>query len=261
MKALLLLPTLLVGLNAATIVVDSSTITGSYNPLNKLPSVAPGSSSTVAQFTSAVSTAFAAGNGAVWGFNHTVNPGPYISTSVSDTWALTFAPGKTLSVGQSVLMRYNNFGSAGATSSGTADMFSGVNGDSSFTLTFSLSGANLGTDEKILQIGFAVLSRTSGTTPTYTITATQDDNSTIVLTDTVTAGGAVDADNTHFGIVATAGRYIKGVTISATNSQAAIIDDFGFITGTPSAVPEPATFATLAGAFILGSAAYRRRRS
>lgn len=243
--------------HAATIVVDPADITASYNPLNKLPSTAPGSSSTVAGFTSAVSAAFVTGNGAVWGFNST--NANLTSAAAVDVWSLALATGKTLTVGQSIRMRYNNFGSAGATSSSpsASDVFCGFNGESAFTLSFSLSGASVASDEKITQIGFAVINRSTGTTPVYTVTATFDDNSTTVLTDTVTVGTA-DTDNTHFGIVASAGRYITSLTVSATNSQAAIIDDLGFITS--SVIPEPASCAGLASLAALGFAATRRRR-
>jgi len=239
--------------SSAQVVVDAGTLSGDYNPANTIASVATGSSSTVAEFTSTMTSAFASGQGAVWGFNG----GPGINGT---DWDIDFGTGKSLNISTSAVVAYLDFSTAGFTSPSTSggNMFAVNNGEpdrSGFTMDFALSGAGLAPNEFITEIGFAALNRSSGNTPTYTVTATLDDASTIVLTETI-AVGAVDSNNVHFGIQATPGRHIVSLAIEtdAASSQIAAIDDFGFVT---AVVPEPSTTALLLG--VAGMSLLRRR--
>ncbi len=224
----------------ATITVDPSTLTGSYNPASAIARDDDQSASTFAAFTTDVSAAFASGNGAVWGFNQTASQPGQTDTE----WFLDFATGKRLTITTDRNFGYLNFSSTGFTSSstGSGDMGAVANGvpdRSTVTMDFALSGANLALDEQIREIGIVFLSR-NGDARTVAVTATLDDASTIALSEALAAG--VDSDNTHFGVKAPGARYITGLTLDAPGSFVTV-DDLGFITSSP--IPEPGALSLL----------------
>ena len=104
------------------------------------------------------------------------------------------------------------------------------------------SGLDLGSGGKAIFADSSLVSWTGGTT--LSVTGTFVSGSSIRFGST--SGGL---SGSQWGQISIAGFTLTG------------LDASGFLVGTASAVPEPATYAALAGLGILGFAAYRRRRA
>lgn len=138
-----------------------------------------------------------------------------------------------------------NVGTGLATaSSGTTFMGFGTDTNPR-TFTFS---------QPLSEVGIVGVGRNDGNARTSTVTFTFLDTTSVALTDTVNS----NSDNTLFGYKAIGSNYITSMTITLSTGFARF-DDIGFVTAT--AVPEPSTYAALAGLGILGFAACRRRAS
>ena len=229
----------------ATLVIASGTIVqatsitvdtvGVINPNAKTILEATGNSSTVSTFTSDITTAFANNTGGVWNFDGAgffVDNGETITlnygTSLANSLSLTLSGNQI-----------NQGNVSGESTSGAATML-GFSGDAS-TRTFISS-------VPLLSIGIISTDRgDAGRIPALTVTF-QD-------TTTASTSGA-NGDNYFFHSISGT---ISNPIVSFSLSQNAFIryDDFGFIT----AVPEPASAASLAGLLAIGCVALRRRRA
>lgn len=210
---------------------------GTWASNNNVVSLAPGStgSLSIAAFKSEVESAFIAGNGGTIAFDNygvvATAQGSIVSTFDGGASTLTL----TITGGPGA-----NTGGPDATNASSGSAFLGFPTDTSArTFTFS---------EPLSMFGIVGISRGSVRTPS--ITFLLEDNSSVVLTDSI----AITADNTLFNYKASGGNNIVSVTISMPDGFARF-DDIGFVT----AVPEPGAFAAIAGLGVIGFAGFRRR--
>ena len=229
----------LVGLIAASNAVAqiTSPSVGTWASNNNVVSLAPGSagSLSIATFKSEIESAFIAGNGGTIAFDNygvvATAQGSIVSSFNGGASTLTLS----ISGGPGA-----NTGGPDATNASSGSAFLGFPTDTSArTFTFS---------EPLSLFGIVGISRGSVRTPSVSFLL--EDNSTVVLTDSI----AITADNTLFNYKASGGNNIVSVTISMPDGFARF-DDIGFVT----AVPEPGAFAALAGLGVLGFAGVRRR--
>lgn len=204
--------------------------------------------STIGTFNPAVAAAFAAGFGGVAAFDD-------LSTLTSSSSMNVFYNG----TGKLFTMSFsNNYTVSTGTVAEDSSPVSALNylepnaiGFSSpQTLTISfgpITGGVLG--ENFSQLGITLLSANSGSGGpaanfgAITVMATFSDNSTASAVRTISEGKG--AGDTFYGFAAPLGLTIKSLTISSAGGIGVPdIDDIGFIT-TPTAVPEPASYALI----------------
>jgi len=196
---------------------------------------------TLANFKTAVSSAFATGDGGVIHFDDAAaNAGDTIIEAlygVGNTMTLTLT-GAGYQIGNAAI-------NAAPISGGNYLRNTSSSGDQSFTFSSPLS-----------HVGATVLARNAARTLTATVT--YDDNSTGVLSGvsiaTNSASGATSTPDTFFGFTAPAGRTIQSFKLSAGTNNFFVVDDIGFVV-----VPEPATLG-LAGIAAVGILGRRRRK-
>ena len=218
---------------AASITVDT---VGVINPIGKTPILeATGNSTDVTSFSSIISTAFSNDTGGVWNFDtvggFTINSSETITlkygTSLANSLVLTMTG---TAINQGVV--------GGEPTSGTGEL--GLTGDAS-TRTFTF-------DKPLLSIGIISADR-NDVSRIPSITVTFQDNST------ASTSGANANDYFFHSISGTSINPI--VSMSLVQSNFIRYDDFAFVT----AVPEPASAATLVGLAAVGFVALRRRRA
>ncbi|MHC5033539.1 MAG: PEP-CTERM sorting domain-containing protein [Planctomycetota bacterium] len=213
---------------------------------NSVDSEAPGNSSTLADFTTNVATAFAANGGGVIDFTTgwDGDPGP-------TTWTVTYGAGESKTFlltspnttnQRGLQVRADDAWDTNEAISGTSygvDLDGNVNKhpDHVFRLdfhTFSTSG------EGIVELALTALSRDGygGSGVTFTFKAFFDDATSATIVDVVTGGQSVD--DTFFAFGAPTGKTIVALEATGTpNSELGHrlnIDDLAFIT---SAMSEP----------------------
>lgn len=243
-------------------------VSGSYTE----PTPAAGSASNLADFRTSVSTAFASGRGGVTQFETGVGTALYTPNTPFSTINLSYAGGsKTLSLGISKIndastaevVRVGSYGSASSVSG--MNMLDRSNGgtdatEGGYQFNFSLSGS-LVPNERVYEFGFSALSRSSYSS-TFTAVATLNDATTQTVTVNMTNvgnNGTGANNNQHISFSSPTGKWFTSVSFNTTNTslvnQRTIIDDFAF-----STIPEPSTYAALAGLLALGLVAYKRRQ-
>lgn len=195
---------------------------------------------TAENFRTAVATAWTNGGGGVFNL-------PTGVAAATTVYRGTYGSGKRVQVTSSVNMQN--------ITSGTFTVASSPNGttsqadQSSYLLTFGLFNTNDGlplVDETIKEIGLPILSRNSvaGYPLDLLVTVTFSDGSTQAVTAPIANGAGVD--DTFFGFAAP-----EGLGISSLRLQSFVPgtltpvanrigwDDFGFITGPATVVPQP----------------------
>ena len=220
--------------HAASIVVNT---VGTMNGNARTITEATGNSFTATTFATNMTTAFANNTGGVWNFDGTA-----FNVANGETITLNYGVSQannvvmTLSATNSI----NQGGVAGEATSGATQM--GLNGDGS-TRTFTPS-------KPLVSIGIFSLDRnTAATTSSISVT---------FLDNTTASTSGANGDFTYFqGLSASGTNYIKSFSINQSNFIR--YDDLGFVVA--SAVPEPASAATLVGLAAVGFVALRRRRA
>lgn len=220
---------------------------------NSVDFEAAGNSQTLPAFSSAIVSAYANDLGGVIDFNGTG------TLAVGDTLTSTFGVNNTQSL---VLTNTHTPGASyqwGSTStsrtaiSGAAGEFLGLTGGFGTwnNFAFALSG------QQVNSLGLTMLSRSGNATTSASLTVTFDDASTAVRSPVTIANSNAGGD-TFFQVDAASGRYITSFKLTlATNDPGyfSSIDDIGF-----TVVPEPSTYALLAGLLGLAAVVMRRRR-
>ena len=203
----------------------TSTSVATWASENNVVSLAPGSSLSISDFKSKVESAFAAGVGGTIAFDdYDANDTPV--TSIISSYNESRS---TLSITTSGNIGTVNTATNHGTSSGTTVL--GFDNDASErTFTFS---------PPLRVFGLVGVSRGVECTPTVTFTLS--DNSSVVLTDTVSEG----EDNTLFNYEASGDNKIVSVTVSMPDGFARF-DDFAFVTEDPVSGPKPTVIAPAA---------------
>lgn len=214
---------------------------------------------TVAQFTADVATAHAAGFGGVIAFDEFLNNTQISGNSIQAPFD---SGSKTLNItvpGNAGWIT-NGLGSANPISRGISTGAFGTDNDDSGVADFdfqfgSITGPNALSGERVDSLGFTYIGRSNGgslnNASQTTITVTYSDLSTEVYT--IAANNA--AGERFLGFQAPTGEGITRLQITGIADRRTFIDDLGFTT-----IPEPSTYAALAGALALGLVAWRRRR-
>ena len=212
----------------------TSPAVGTWASNNNVTALAPGSSLSIAAFKTEIETAFTNGLGGNIDFETGANIGD--STSIISSYN-GGANTLTITITGGALNTNNN----NEATSGTR--YAGQSGSSADrTLTFSTP---------LSVFGLVGLSR--GVDRDATITLTLQDTSTVVVgPDTIGAA----SDHTLFNYKAVGGNNIVSVVMN-TPTGFTRFDDFAFVT----AIPEPASAATLVGLTAIGFVALRRRRA
>jgi hypothetical protein len=216
----------------------TSPAVGTWASNNNVVSLAPGSagSLSIATFKSEIESAFIAGNGGTIAFDN------YGVVATAQGSIVSSFDGGASTITLSINGSGANTGGPDATNASSGSTYLGFPTNSNArTFTFS---------EPLSLFGIVGISRGSVRTPS--ISFLLEDNSTVVLTDSI----AITADNTLFNYKASGGNNIVSVTISMPDGFARF-DDIGFVTA--GAVPEPGAFAAMAGLGALGFAGFRRR--
>lgn len=208
---------LLVAAQAHAQITSASVAT--WASMNNVVSLAPGSSLSISDFKSKIETAFTAGAGGTiafddYGANGT--PASSITSSYNDGRS-------TLTITTSGIVGTVNTAFSPDTSSGTI-ILGFDNNASARTFTFN---------PPVRVFGVVCVSRGADRTPALTFTLS--DNSTVVLTDTVSGM----SDNTLFNYEAAGDNKIVSVTVSMPDGFARF-DDFAFATEVPAPLPQPA---------------------
>lgn len=187
-------------------------------------------------------TSFWGGGTAGWDTAHwaTTSSGPFTST---------YSSGFTVNIGSA--------GSAGTITLGS-NITPGTLTFASGGYTLALAGKSL-TDTSTLGLAGATVFDFGGTsssvsfgTTSATWTGSLTINNFVTGTSSLKFGtSAVGLSSTDLALITFAGY---------SNGGAAQINSSGFVTPTGSAIPEPSTYAALAGLGALGLALYRRRR-
>lgn len=246
---------LITGTSHAALSMNAGGVYDSPDNPNTIDRYAPGTSlSGYNTFKSAVSTAFTAGNGGVGSFD----TGIIGSQSGIN---INYGTGKTLNISTSVLVNSqvsdNIVGISGINPSGNKSpnggfLFQSVAGQIASYGLGSITGGAPG--EYVSQLGFTVLSRNGGGSPTMTATAYFSDGTS--ATSTVSFNNTLSEQDTFFHFAAPEGEAITSLDIDWGDSGDLRrgIDDLAFIT----AVPEPSALAL--GALGLLPLLRRRRK-
>jgi hypothetical protein len=236
---------------AAPLVQD---VVGVYDSPNNSNTVDRTASGNVATFTADVATAFGAGLGGVINFDGQNFNG---LDDISARFGIGFS--KTLTIDTSA--PFNNQSSSniraisGTENVGTGQFLLAASGSQFYTFTIGeiVGGAE---GEGVTQLGFTVLTRNGGGTPSISALATFSDGSTFssqAFGFTVTTTPEQD---TFYGFTAPAGTTIRSVQLNygADGDLRRGIDDLAFIT---SVIPEPTT-SLLAFFSLVGLLGFRR---
>lgn len=240
--------------NAATDITTVGVYDGSATPTNTVDRNA--GSSDVSSFTTDVLAAFSAGNGGVINFESSI--GGNKSGNINAEFA---GAAKTLAIGVDDLVSdLYNFQTSSNLSpiSGANSFFASNSGTTKITFDFgSITGGAV--NEAVTQVGFTVIGRQTGVATTVSATAILSDDSSISLAGVgFTSDATFAAQDTFYSFAASSGLSISSVTIdfAGTGDQRRGIDDLGFIT---AVIPEPNTYAMLAGLTGLAYVMLRRR--
>jgi hypothetical protein len=212
---------------------------------------------TLTAFNTKLSTAVTATLGGVVNFDDiTVD-----SSTLQDTITVTYGGSKILNITQPTAQYQMDMGSLTAINatpiSGSRYLRSGdANGNQVYNFSTPLT-----------DVGITVLARTGARTITATVTYDNATTGTLTgvaiasyPTSTGTAPIATSTPDTFFGFTAPTGRTITGLTLSAGANNYFVVDDLAFIVS-PTAIPEPGTWAVVIAGVFGGAGLYRRRRS